>query len=72
MRYAIFDLDGTLVDSMYYWRSFGKYFLESKGVKLKEDFKQITKVAWSDELALTFKKDYNIDRSEERRVGKEC
>ena len=28
MKYAIFDLDGTLVDSMTMWRSVGKTFLE--------------------------------------------
>lgn len=32
-RYAIFDMDGTLVDSMKYWHNLGQEYLESKGVK---------------------------------------
>ena len=31
-RYAIFDMDGTLVDSMPYWRGLPLEFLKSKGI----------------------------------------
>lgn len=31
-RYAIFDMDGTLVDSMVYWRRLATEFLEEKGI----------------------------------------
>lgn len=31
-KYAIFDMDGTLVDSMVYWRGLGREYLERKGV----------------------------------------
>lgn len=31
-RFAIFDMDGTLVDSMLYWHNLGREYLESKGV----------------------------------------
>ena len=31
-RFAIFDMDGTLVDSMVYWKHLALEFLESKGV----------------------------------------
>lgn len=31
-RYAIFDMDGTLVDSMVYWKRLAGEFLEQKGV----------------------------------------
>lgn len=31
--FAIFDMDGTLVDSMVYWRNLAREYLESKGVK---------------------------------------
>ena len=31
-KFAIFDMDGTLVDSMPYWHSLGREFLRSKGV----------------------------------------
>lgn len=32
-RYAIFDMDGTLVDSMGYWHRLGQDYLESRGVR---------------------------------------
>ena len=31
-RFAIFDMDGTLVDSMMYWHNLGREYLEAKGV----------------------------------------
>lgn len=31
-QYAIFDMDGTLIDSMTYWQSLAHEFLEAKGV----------------------------------------
>ena len=31
-RFAIFDMDGTLVDSMAYWRNLASEFLESNGI----------------------------------------
>ena len=32
-RFAIFDMDGTLVDSMVYWKHLATEFLKSKGVR---------------------------------------
>lgn len=31
-RFAIFDMDGTLVDSMGFWQALGREYLASKGV----------------------------------------
>lgn len=31
-QYAIFDMDGTLVDSMVYWKNLAKEYLASKGI----------------------------------------
>ena len=31
-QYAIFDMDGTLVDSMVYWRNLAKEYLNQKGI----------------------------------------
>ena len=33
MKAAIFDMDGTLVDSMYYWRTVSLEFLRAKGIE---------------------------------------
>ena len=32
-RFAIFDMDGTLVDSMGYWARLGREYLEGRGVR---------------------------------------
>ena len=31
-RFCIFDMDGTLVDSMHYWKGLGRDYLESLGI----------------------------------------
>lgn len=33
---AIFDMDGTLLDSMYYWNNLAEIFVKSLGVEVKE------------------------------------
>ena len=33
MKAAIFDMDGTLVDSMYYWRTVSLELLRAKGIE---------------------------------------
>ncbi|MBR5520970.1 MAG: HAD family phosphatase [Oscillospiraceae bacterium] len=45
MRFAIFDLDGTIVDSMGYWRGFEKAFLIENGIK-EENIKKLSKNEW--------------------------
>ncbi|MGN1451512.1 MAG: HAD family hydrolase [Eubacteriales bacterium] len=34
---AIFDMDGTLLDSMYIWRNFGEIYLRSRGIEPQKD-----------------------------------
>lgn len=46
MRYAIFDFDGTIVDSMSYWRNFSKAYLEEHGYEPKESLDTINQVNW--------------------------
>lgn len=41
-KFAIFDMDGTLVDSMRYWRNLGREYLESKGVR--EDLTELLEI----------------------------
>lgn len=36
-RFAIFDMDGTLLDSMYYWKNLDKAYLEMKGIEPTEE-----------------------------------
>ena len=37
-KYAIFDLDGTLLDSMQVWKDVDKKFLGKRGIKVPEDY----------------------------------
>lgn len=40
-RFAIFDMDGTLIDSMPAWRGLGRNFLLSRGITPPEDLRKI-------------------------------
>ena len=40
MQAAIFDMDGTLIDSMGYWRSVALEFLEEKGYEIPPELRQ--------------------------------
>ena len=38
-RFAIFDMDGTLIDSMKFWKNLALEYLSSKGIKqVSEEF----------------------------------
>lgn len=39
-KLSIFDMDGTLLDSMPYWENVGRDYLQSKGMMVPEDLKQ--------------------------------
>lgn len=69
MRYAIFDLDGTLVESMIYWRGFEKAFLLENGIK-EENIKKLSKndwigSDWVEALCAFFNREYNFDLTPE-------
>lgn len=63
---VIFDLDGTLVDSMWMWESIDKEYLERFHIPLPEDMaKQIEGMSFS-ETAVYFKNRFNIPDSLEQ------
>ena len=39
---AIFDMDGTLLDSMHMWNDLSKYYLIYKGYEVKENLPKYT------------------------------
>ena len=41
IKAAIFDVDGTLLDSMPYWKNAGTIFLETLGISTEEDLGHI-------------------------------
>lgn len=56
----IFDLDGTLVDSMWIWRSIDIAYLGRFGIELPEDLQSRIEGMSFDETAQYFKKEFQI------------
>lgn len=60
-KYAIFDMDGTLVDSMSYWNNLAGEFLESKGVvHIPREVIEKIKVMTMTESAALFIEEFNL------------
>ena len=66
-RFAIFDMDGTLVDSMVYWKHLASEFLESKGVReISPSVLERIKPMTMTESAALFIQEYNLTGTAER------
>lgn len=65
-KYAIFDMDGTLVDSMVYWKGLAKEYLNLKGVKIIPDtiLAQIVTMTMTQSAKL-FKDEFGLDGTPE-------
>ena len=57
MKAIIFDLEGTLVDSMGYWRSVSRDFMKTKGIDI-EDAVQHKMTTMNLDASLKYMKDY--------------
>lgn len=63
IKAAIFDLDGTLVDSMWVWEKIDYDYLKERGYSVPLDIKdKITHLSF-EETAIYFKKTFNLDDS---------
>lgn len=60
MQGAIFDVDGTLLDSMQMWIHFGEYYLGLKGIKAGPDFDEHIKYFSLREVAEEIAENYPI------------
>lgn len=67
---AIFDLDGTLLDSMYIWDKAGEYFLNSQNIVPQENLSQKLKTLNLYDAASYLKNKYNILDDEKTIVAK--
>ena len=66
IKAAIFDLDGTLVDSMWVWSQIDVEYLEIKGYSLPENLRnEISHLSFS-QTATYFKKEFNLEDSIEK------
>ncbi len=62
---AIFDMDGTLTDSMFIWRDVGKRYLISCGVTPDDNMREETKMLTVFETAEYFRKKYGLKKTNE-------
>ena len=65
-HFAIFDMDGTLVDSMVYWENLATEFLESKGVQtISSEILERIKPMTMTESAALFIQEYGLSGTAE-------
>ena len=59
----IFDFDGTLVDSMFIWETFGEEFLKSFDMEAKENLAEVFRTFTLEEAAEYYHVHYGIEVS---------
>lgn len=57
---AIFDLDGTLLDSMHIWQNVGITFLKSRGIQPRSDFNEAVRPLFLAQVADYLRSDYGL------------
>lgn len=66
---VIFDLDGTLVDSMWMWRQIDNEFLGARNIELPEDLQEKIEGMSFRETAVYMKKRFSLKETEEELMG---
>jgi HAD superfamily hydrolase (TIGR01509 family) len=65
LKGAIFDLDGTLLDSMPFWDNIGAGYLKLKGHNPPKNINEILKTMSLEQSAQYFKREYSIPGSQD-------
>ena len=60
---AIFDLDGTILDSMFVWEAFGEEYLRTLGMKPRENLAETFKTFTLEQSAEYYREHYGVTRS---------
>ena len=60
---AIFDLDGTLIDSMFIWDTLGEEYLKSFGIEPKENLTEVFKTFTLEQAAEYYRNHYGVELS---------
>ncbi|MBQ4570004.1 MAG: bifunctional hydroxymethylpyrimidine kinase/phosphomethylpyrimidine kinase [Ruminococcus sp.] len=68
LKGAIFDFDGTLVDSMFIWETFGEEYLKSLGKEPKENLRETFATFTLEQAAEYYQKHYEVTLSVEEIV----
>lgn len=63
LKGAIFDLDGTILDSMSIWDTIGEDYLRSLGIEPKENLKETFKTFTLKQAAEYYRKNYGVTLS---------
>lgn len=66
---VIFDLDGTLLDSMWIWDRIGNDYLDSIGIKAQKDLSETLKEMSMKQAAQYFQTEYGVKKSEEQIIA---
>lgn len=59
----IFDVDGTILDSMHFWENSPKLYLKKLGIKTEQNFHQIFLSMTIEECSIYLKEKFNLDFS---------
>ena len=62
---AIFDMDGTLLNSMHMWDAIAARYLQSRGIDPKPDLAEKTKSKTGRQVARLFRREYGLKQSPE-------
>ena len=69
-QFAIFDMDGTLIDSMIFWKNLASEYLSSKGVKqIPEDILERIKPMTMSESAELFQREFSLSGDPEAEMN---
>ena len=69
-KYAIFDMDGTLIDSMIFWKNLASEYLSSKGVtQVPEDLPERIKPMTMSESAALFRQEFGLSGDPEAEMN---
>lgn len=63
IKAVIFDMDGTLIDSMWVWREVDIEFLKKRGIELPEDLQRAIEGLSFTETAVYFKERFNLEEN---------
>ncbi|WP_304509223.1 HAD family hydrolase [Anaerotignum sp.] len=69
MKSIIFDLDGTLIDSMPVWKNTGRNFLQSHGFDIPENLHTVVKSQTIGQTAEYFRNDLGVTHSSEEIIN---
>ena len=69
-QFAIFDMDGTLIDSMVFWKNLASEYLSSKGVKqIPEDILERIRPMTMSESAALFRREFGLTGNPEAEMN---